>query len=252
MATEQYFEEGMVQDEAEDDQSPPKGWKSALAAALASDGSSACFDCNICLENAQDPVVTLCGHLYCWPCIYKWLHFQSTSNYPDEDQQCPVCKAVISQSTLVPLYGRGQSALPNDYKGKSSLGLEIPRRPQACGLHAAITSTSTSSAPPLTPHVRRHPYQAQPQHQQFYNGYASSPSPTIPSSLHPMVGMFGDLVYGRVFGNSSPSLYYYPSPYHNSTSSTPRVRRQEMQADKSLNRISMFLLCCVVLCLFLF
>jgi len=35
-------------------------------------GSSG-FDCNICLENVQDPVVTLCGHLYCWPCIYKWL-----------------------------------------------------------------------------------------------------------------------------------------------------------------------------------
>ncbi|CAH8279553.1 unnamed protein product [Arabidopsis lyrata] len=28
---------------------------------------SGCFDCNICLETAHDPVVTLCGHLYCWP-----------------------------------------------------------------------------------------------------------------------------------------------------------------------------------------
>lgn len=29
------------------------------------------FECNICLELARDPVVTLCGHLYCWPCLYR-------------------------------------------------------------------------------------------------------------------------------------------------------------------------------------
>jgi E3 ubiquitin-protein ligase RNF5 len=34
-------------------------------------GPSANFECNICLELAQDPIVTQCGHLYCWPCIYK-------------------------------------------------------------------------------------------------------------------------------------------------------------------------------------
>jgi hypothetical protein len=34
-----------------------------------SEGGS--FECNICLELAQDPVVTLCGHLFCWPCLYR-------------------------------------------------------------------------------------------------------------------------------------------------------------------------------------
>ena len=27
------------------------------------------FQCNICLHSAKEPVVTLCGHLYCWPCL---------------------------------------------------------------------------------------------------------------------------------------------------------------------------------------
>ena len=31
------------------------------------------FECNICLDVATDPVVTQCGHLYCWPCIYKYV-----------------------------------------------------------------------------------------------------------------------------------------------------------------------------------
>lgn len=34
------------------------------------DASNA-FECNICLELSKDPVVTLCGHLYCWPCLYR-------------------------------------------------------------------------------------------------------------------------------------------------------------------------------------
>ena len=29
------------------------------------------FECNICYDVAESPVVTLCGHLYCWPCLYR-------------------------------------------------------------------------------------------------------------------------------------------------------------------------------------
>src|SRR5271163_2259848 len=33
--------------------------------------SRAQYDCNICFDNARDPVVTQCGHLYCWPCLHE-------------------------------------------------------------------------------------------------------------------------------------------------------------------------------------
>ncbi|XP_023728554.1 uncharacterized protein LOC111876249 [Lactuca sativa] len=79
------------------------------------------FECNICFDLAQDPIVTLCGHLFCWPCLYKWLHIHSHS------QECPVCKALIQEEKLVPLYGRGKNS--TDPRSKSVPGVEIPHRP---------------------------------------------------------------------------------------------------------------------------
>ena len=79
------------------------------------------FECNICFELAQDPIVTLCGHLFCWPCLYRWLHHHSHS------QECPVCKAIVEEEKLVPLYGRGKTQ--TDPRSKSYPGIGIPNRP---------------------------------------------------------------------------------------------------------------------------
>jgi hypothetical protein len=37
----------------------------------AQDDEASAFECNICLSLSREPVVTLCGHLYCWPCLYR-------------------------------------------------------------------------------------------------------------------------------------------------------------------------------------
>lgn len=29
------------------------------------------YCCNICLELSKEPVVTLCGHLFCWSCLFR-------------------------------------------------------------------------------------------------------------------------------------------------------------------------------------
>src|SRR3990167_1239529 len=57
------------------------------------------FECKICLEIAAEPVVTLCGHLFCWPCIYKLGAHKELKNVP-----CPMCKGEIDVSKLIPLY----------------------------------------------------------------------------------------------------------------------------------------------------
>ncbi|CAG9860127.1 unnamed protein product [Phyllotreta striolata] len=61
------------------------------------------FECNICLDTARDAVVSMCGHLFCWPCLHQWLETRPNR------QVCPVCKAAISKEKVVPLYGRGSS-----------------------------------------------------------------------------------------------------------------------------------------------
>jgi E3 ubiquitin-protein ligase RNF5 len=59
----------------------------------------------------QEPVATLCGHLYCWPCIHEWLRPDSEADATSSARrQCPVCKATVSSDALVPLYGRGESS----------------------------------------------------------------------------------------------------------------------------------------------
>lgn len=76
------------------------------------------FECNICLDTAKEAVVSMCGHLFCWPCLHQWLETRPTR------QLCPVCKAAISKEKVIPLYGRG-STKEEDPRYVSKLWLYI-------------------------------------------------------------------------------------------------------------------------------
>lgn len=84
-----------------------------------SDGSF--FDCNICLDLARNPVVTCCGHLFCWSCLYRWLHVHSDA------KECPVCKGEVTLKNVTPIYGRGS----HKREPEEDSSLKIPSRPQA-------------------------------------------------------------------------------------------------------------------------
>lgn len=212
--------------------------------------SNGCFDCNICLDYANEPVVTLCGHLYCWPCIYKWLHVQSDSLGADEHPQCPVCKVDISHSTMIPLYGRGQTS---PIEKPSCCDTFVPPRPAASSAQALL-ATASQSGQQLQ---YRNPYQGQyfspPLYQQedSTSQMLSLDASMTPGIHHSVVGMFGEMIFARVFGNSE-NLYAYPNSHPVMGNNSSRLRRQEFQTDKFLNRISVFLFCCLLLCLVVF
>lgn len=76
------------------------------------------YVCNICLDIAKDAVVSMCGHLYCWPCLNTWFETRQ------HRQLCPVCKAAISKEKVIPLYGR------NSEKQQDPRNKTTPPRPQ--------------------------------------------------------------------------------------------------------------------------
>jgi hypothetical protein len=97
------------------------------------------FECNICFDAARDPVVTQCGHLYCWPCLHQvtpsssiqfayiqWLSSPSIA----PDPTCPTCKSGCEIPSLIPIYGRGPSSPPRSSASSSkspSSSKKIPR-----------------------------------------------------------------------------------------------------------------------------
>ncbi|GAB4839395.1 hypothetical protein Ancab_028919 [Ancistrocladus abbreviatus] len=141
-------------------------------------GDAGNFECNICFDLAQDPIITLCGHLFCWPCLYKWLHFHSQSH------ECPVCKALIQEEKLVPLYGRGKNA--TDPRSKSIPGVNIPNRPAG--------QRPETAPPPENNQFPQHPFG-------FTGGLGGFPPIAT--------ARFGNFALSATFGGLIPSLFNF-------------------------------------------
>eukprot|EP01100_Stratorugosa_tubuloviscum_P004208 TRINITY_DN2045_c0_g1_i1.p1 TRINITY_DN2045_c0_g1~~TRINITY_DN2045_c0_g1_i1.p1 ORF type:complete len:205 (+),score=63.53 TRINITY_DN2045_c0_g1_i1:78-692(+) len=80
------------------------------------------LECSICFDSAHEPVVTLCGHIYCWSCLFRWL---------EVSESCPVCKSGVTKDKVVPIYGKDSANNKNkEEKDKTEEENKIPQRPQ--------------------------------------------------------------------------------------------------------------------------
>ncbi|KAK2964715.1 putative E3 ubiquitin-protein ligase RNF5 [Blattamonas nauphoetae] len=52
-------------------------------------------ECRICMGRLTQPVLTPCGHMFCWPCIFRWFN---------QSQTCPMCFAPCSVTDVIPYY----------------------------------------------------------------------------------------------------------------------------------------------------
>ncbi|KAL5211811.1 hypothetical protein ABZP36_022658 [Zizania latifolia] len=227
----------------------------------------ACFDCNICLDFATEPVVTLCGHLYCWPCIYEWLRRDdgadaSNGATSSARRSCPVCKAAVSPDTLVPLYGRGGGSSKKPPRGSA-----IPRRPivhrrEAIDRQSYQSSDdggghrhgNTEPSPLDRSPWRAHHHAAAAATPRFDVLYPPPPAGGGVSMFHSTsVGVLGGMALAVLpwvsRGQAPAASAYYSSPYHHMS---PRLRRQHMEVERSLHQIWFFLVVFAVLCLLLF
>lgn len=106
------------------------------------------YDCNICLDLAKEPVLTCCGHLFCWACFYQVAEIDSSC------KECPVCKGEVSDSTMIPIYGNGGGG---DCVSVTESGLMIPPRPKARRVESVRQHVLNHGPPhvPVTEAVRR-------------------------------------------------------------------------------------------------
>ena len=127
------------------------------------------FDCNICLEPVTEPVVSRCGHLYCWPCLYRWLQPAMT----DEERYdmgwgssdagngtyfgsanvsggrgssarrcCPVCKTECSVRDVVPIYVR-------ESDGNTCNGAAVGSSDDVVGIDDSASASATHQHYPV-------------------------------------------------------------------------------------------------------
>ncbi|CAI8600623.1 unnamed protein product [Vicia faba] len=107
------------------------------------ESSGGFYDCNICLDVARDPVLTCCGHLFCWPCFYQLSYVYSRA------KECPVCKGEVTESGVIPIYGNGNVGGDCEMEMKEA-GLRVPPRPKAPRIESIrqklITQGASSSS----------------------------------------------------------------------------------------------------------
>ncbi|KAL3537291.1 hypothetical protein ACH5RR_000657 [Cinchona calisaya] len=85
------------------------------------------YDCNICLRVAREPILTCCGHLFCWACFYELPYVDSIA------KECPACEGEVTDSDIIPIYGNGDSIR----ESKLESGKTIPLRPKAQRVESA-------------------------------------------------------------------------------------------------------------------
>ena len=102
------------------------------------------FSCSICTDAVMEPVVTHCGHLYCWSCLYRWLEngmtvqernelfgfsaLHSNNPYYDPSKRvCPVCRAPCSVKRVIPIYVRTDTTTAAAAAVASSSSSSLPQ-----------------------------------------------------------------------------------------------------------------------------
>ncbi|KAL6125140.1 hypothetical protein ACLB2K_068241 [Fragaria x ananassa] len=97
------------------------------------------FDCNICFDLATDPILTCCGHLFCWPCFYDLSYADSNA------KECPVCKGEVTDASIIPVYGHGDGNTSRNSKESVSLAPPRPRAARIEGVRQQLIRRGPSS-----------------------------------------------------------------------------------------------------------
>ena len=224
------------------------------------------FGCNICLESVVEPVVTLCGHLYCWPCLFRWLEPGMTADefsllwgfhdrltaVDSSRRNCPVCKASCSVTTVVPIYVRGNRESSSSSSSSGNCRHAVTSKPLGNtnsiqeGETADLDYQDEISSPSdrmETSGVRRRSRFSQVPARPLLVSPSQQPPPTrtVHHSPPPMSTGLAMSLQQALFGTAIPPLHHYR-----------QNQLQQEPATEFLSRVLLMLGSFVILCLLLF
>ena len=52
--------------------------------------------CSLCKDSLKSPIVTKCGHIFCYSCVF---------NHLKTNKLCPICHKEINIESLTPVFG---------------------------------------------------------------------------------------------------------------------------------------------------
>ncbi|TPP48312.1 Ring finger domain family protein [Leishmania donovani] len=136
------------------------------------------FSCAICFDTATEPVVTRCGHLFCWECLDHWLH--SAAGAPE----CPVCKGRVDErmaGDIIPLYGKGRQPAAKAGSGQGTVSAPATTTAAAT---AATESAATVSDP------AQEAFFSRPSAYSFAPARDARPASPVPECPHKSRGIF--------------------------------------------------------------
>lgn len=98
------------------------------------------YQCRICNKLAARPVITLCGHMFCWDCIDRVLT-------QDNSSSCPVCRSGVSKETLTPIYITEEAKSEANSNPRPQATREPARSNPNYSRFTGIFDSSTNSRP---------------------------------------------------------------------------------------------------------
>ena len=98
------------------------------------------YQCRICNKLATRPVISLCGHMFCWDCIDRVLTQTNSS-------ACPICQSGISKETLTPIYVTEEAKSEPTSNPRPQAAREQPRSNPNYSRFTGIFDTSSTNRP---------------------------------------------------------------------------------------------------------